>query len=314
MLCLNGMTFAGHTVATIMQRMCKQHWEVNMQCRTKQDRHFLADVGRWTLQLTGQVDKPLDLNIDGLRDLPAIEMPIAIACIGSSGRYPLIKQAVWKGVPLREVLNEEKINTNTTHAQFTAVDGYSTYLPIDLLTDALLVFGVDGHELRPEQGYPLRLVVPGVYGYKMPKWIERIELTQMPVPGQHELQGWSASGQVQTTSHIFAPHHMQTVSGVVRFSGVAYAGVRAITQVEVSIDDADWTPVAFTPSIPGSWTRWQAEWQPYAPGDYVVRVRATDSDGFTQVELSPTIAFPNGSNAIHSIVIRITSSLEVVPS
>lgn len=285
-----------------------------MQCGNTQHKDFLPDVESWFLKLDGLVEKPFHLSMDNLRGLPAVAMSVAIACIGSSARHPLVKQAVWKGVPLQDLLAEAQVNPDATYAQFTAADGYSTYVPTALVSDALLAYSVDGHDLPPEQGYPLRLVVPGVYGFKMPKWIQRIELTQTPTPGYWEAQGWSASGQVQTASHIFTPHHMEAVNGLVQLSGVAYAGQRAITQVDVSIDDADWMPVPFTPSTPGSWTRWQAEWQPPAPGDYLVKVRATDSGGFTQTETPSIAAFPNGSNAIHSIVIRFNPSFEVAHS
>jgi Oxidoreductase molybdopterin binding domain len=285
-----------------------------MQCRTLRHKPFSANSDHWFLKLDGQVEKPLNLSMDSFYDLSAVAMPIAITCIGSSARHPLIRQAVWKGVPLQDLLTEAQVNPAAAYAQFIAADGYTTYLPTALLAEALLAYSMDGQDLRPEQGYPLRLIVPGVYGFKMPKWIQHIELTQTPMPGYWEAQGWSVSGQVQTVSHIFSPHHMQTISGLVQLTGVAYAGQRMITQVEVSIDDADWMPVAFTSATPGSWTRWQAEWQPPAWGDYTIRVRATDSDGFTQPEIPPTAAFPKGSNAIHSIVIRFTPSLEVAYS
>lgn len=284
-----------------------------MHCGKPRQKQLLAETDHWFLKLDGQVDKPLILNMESLHKLPAIERPVVITCVGSSARHPVIRQAVWKGVPLSGLMDEAQVSPDAPYAQVTAADGYVTHLPMALLNDALLAYSVDGQDLSAEQGYPLRLIVPGLYGYKLPKWIQHIELIQTPVPGQYEEQDWSA-GQVQTISHIFAPHHMQSVSGLVQLSGIAYAGRRTITQVDVSIDDADWTPVPSTPSTPGSWTRWQAEWQPTAPGDYVVRVRATDSDGFTQTDASSTSAFPNSSSAIHGIVVRVTPSLEVAHS
>lgn len=210
--------------------------------------------------------------------------------------------AVWRGVPFRTLLDEVTVQPAARFANFFAADDYATSIPFDKLPGALLVYGMNGEMLPQEYGFPARLIVPGLYGYKMPKWIQRVELAADPVIGLWEQRGWSVVGEVQTTSAILSPQHLETVSGTISFSGIAYAGNRSITNVEISIDDAPWMPTPFQQENTGQWAQWSIDWTPYTPGDYGIRVRATDSTGFTQPGEMPI--FPNGSMAIHSIIVR----------
>ena len=140
----------------------------------------------------------------------------------------------------------------------------------------------------------------------MPKWVQSVELVAAPSSGHYESHGWSADGRIQTTAAIFAPRHHETINGKVLFTGMAFAGTRVITHIELSIDDGEWMPVPFVTAGSGSWTRWQIDWLPPAPGDYLVKVRATDSDGFTQPDVLNVPVFPNGSSAIHAVVFRVS--------
>jgi hypothetical protein len=194
---------------------------------------------------------------------------------------------------------------DATHAQFEAEDGHTTFLRLKQLEGAVLAYTINGKDLTHDQGYPVRLIVPGVYGYKMPKWIRRVMLTLTPQPGFYEAQGWPTTGDVQTMSYICTPHHREVVNGTVKLSGIAFAGLRKIVQIEVSVDDAPWMPVNFEPGLPGASTNWQIDWTPPAPGDYLLKVRATDSQGYTQSDFLMTTPFPDGWNAIHSIVVRV---------
>jgi DMSO/TMAO reductase YedYZ molybdopterin-dependent catalytic subunit len=258
----------------------------------------------WSFSVGGLVRHPLVWSYSDVLALPQVEFPCAVACIGNKPGGEWIGDAVWQGTPLTEMLNELTILPEARYARLLAADKYVTSLPLDRLQGALLVYGMNGDVLPPEHGFPMRLMVPGLYGYKMPKWIERIELTDTPAGGIWEERGWSADGTVQTTSAILSPRSKMSVSGTVQFTGIAYAGERAITAIELSIDGGPWMPVQFTPVSGAGWTEWQIEWTPPGPGDYQVRVRATDSDGFTQPESGA--AFPNGASGQHAIVVRLT--------
>jgi hypothetical protein len=259
----------------------------------------------WALRMHGMVEKPLTLTHDDLEKLPLSELDCTLACVNSSNRNPMIGHARWAGVPMSHLLQQVIPTTNARYAQFYATDGYTTYIETEKLSDALLAHQMNGKTLPQEHGYPARLIVPGLYGYKMPKWIQRIEFTDTPTAGFWETRGWSATGEMQTTSVILTPHQQEPISGMVTFSGIAHGGKNPITQVEISVNDSPWMPVAIATGQPYSWTPWQIDWTAPAPGDYLVKVRASDSTGFTQTE--STSAFPNGPTAIHSMVVRVTA-------
>jgi DMSO/TMAO reductase YedYZ molybdopterin-dependent catalytic subunit len=257
----------------------------------------------WSFTLRGMVDLPLFLSYNDILGMPAVEKSYIIACAGGPADASLMGSAVWRGVSFQTLLDELKVDSSVRFANFYASDGYETSIPFDYLPSALLAYSMDGDTLPPEHGFPARLIVPGLYGYKMPKWIQRAELSDTPAAGIWERRGWSAVGEFQTTSAIHSPRHLEIVRGKVTFSGIAFAGNRAITNIELSIDDSLWMPVSFQQTNEGDWARWSADWIPYTPGNYRVRVRATDSAGFIQADDMPN--FPNGSSTIHSIVVRV---------
>ncbi len=259
----------------------------------------------WRLNVHGLVSQLLSISLDEIQNMQAVEIPCTLASITSTPNNLLMGHALWKGVPFKHVLDEAGLRAEAQYAQFTSANGYITYLPLKMLDGAILAYSMNGERLPSEQGYPVRLIVPGVYDYKMPKWIQSIELIATPSSGHYESRGWAATGVVQTTAAIFTPRLREMVDGKVTFSGMAFAGTRAITQIEMSIDDGDWMSVPFVPADNGSWTRWQIDWQPPAPGDYLVRVRATDGEGFTQPDKLNLSVFPNGSSTIHAVVFRV---------
>lgn len=260
-----------------------------------------VDTAYWQLV----IDSALGVSLDELRRMDAVERPITVVAVSSTPQHFMMGNALWRGVPVRELLGDLLPRPDVKYAQFRSMNGYRTYLPVNLLDHALLAYEMNGERLSPEQGYPIRLVVPGVYDYKMPKWLTAIDLVADAPIGHYESQGLSGSGEVQTTSAILTPRARAVVDEQVYFSGVAFAGTRKVIRIELSIDDGEWMPVRFVDAVVGSWTRWQIDWTPPAAGDYVVKVRATDSAGFTQSVLSQDVIFPYGSSAIHSLVFRV---------
>lgn len=247
------------------------------------------DSATWTLSVGGQVERPLRLAYVDLLALPMVEMPATLACIGLGPRNALIGHALWRGVPLRELARQS--GAQGAFAQFVAADGYHTYIDRAALEGALLAFEMNGAALTHEHGSPARVVVPGLYGYKMPKWVTRIEFTDMP-SGVWESRGWSASGMVQPSALFFTPRQHETIGARVRLSGMAYAGLRQITQIEISADDGGWMPVPFAPAPAGSWTTWQIDWQPPAPGEYLLRVRASADQQTSAAPHAIIVRFP----------------------
>ncbi len=252
-----------------------------------------VDPAYWTLQITGLVKTPLTLTLDDVQAMPTVQGAYTVLSAGSSARNILIGHALWEGVPLMRLLVQAGVLAEAKYAYLIGADGYSTSIALGGLTNALAALRMNGDVLPPEQGYPARVVVPGLYSYKMPKWVRRIELSATPIQGFWEAQGMSLSGTVATMAAILSPRHLETVSGAVAISGIAYAGDRAIRSIEVSIDDAPWMAVPFAASAPNVWTPWQIEWTAPAPGDYPIQVRASDT------------ATLNASSAMHSVVAQV---------
>ncbi len=265
-----------------------------------------VDSAAWRLNIHGLVSNPLSVSLDDIENMQIVEMPCTLAAITSTPNNLLVGYALWKGIPLKGLLEYVGLREEAQYAQFTSANGYTTYLPLKILGKALLAYAMNGKTLPVDQGYPIRLIVPGVYDYKMPKWLQSIELVVAPSSGHYESRGWSANGAVQTTSAIFTPRPREIMNGKILFSGMAFAGTRAITQIELSIDDGEWMPVPFVPAGSGSWTPWQIDWLPPASADYLVKVRATDSEDFTQIDKLNLPVFPNGSSVTQSVIFRAT--------
>jgi hypothetical protein len=204
--------------------------------------------------------------------LPSQNLRSVIACAGTGKDRPLIGEALWRGVPLPDLLDEASADSGVRYARIHAADRYITVLPLERLAQALLVYQMDGAPLPPEHGFPARLIAPGLSGYKMAKWIERIELTDSPEGGFWEARGWSLEGDAGVKAAILS--HESRADGSIAFSGIAYSGGRPITRVQISIDGGDWMPVPF--ATDQALTRWQIDWMPPHTGDFHVRVVASD--------------------------------------
>jgi hypothetical protein len=173
----------------------------------------------------------------------------------------------------------------------------------------LLVYEINGEPLPPAHGYPLRILMAGLYGQKMPKWLTNIEFIDERFLGYWESKGWSDIASVQTNSIVWQPRDLDVLpAGARPVYGVAFAGLRRITSVEVRVDDGDWIPAELLqdPS-PLVWTQWSFEWIP-APGRHALAVRATDETGFTQTSEGGSLlsgAFPDGTDEIHRLVVTV---------
>lgn len=257
----------------------------------------------WSFMLAGAVDVPLMLSYADLLTLPAHEIDCTIVCAANPAGAPHIAPVRWRGAALKSLLNETGIDPHVRCAHLHAADGYTTCIDMHNLESALLAYQRDGAALPPDHGSPVRLIVPGLYGYKLPKAIQRIILAEKPIAGVWEKRGWPSEGHAQIASAIHHPVHRARIRGSTTLTGTAYAGIRAVSSIEVSIDSGPWMPIPFSQTAPAAPARWSIDWAPPAPGQYNIRVRATDSHGVTQsVDTGP---LPYGSPAIHSIVVQV---------
>ena len=258
-----------------------------------------------------QPDKPLVLGLAQLKAMPSVRRPHTLECISNEVGGELISNAHWRGVRLRDVVARAGgVPAKAIKIVFRCADGYTESLPIAeaMHPDTLLVHEINGEPLPPKHGFPLRLLVPGLFGMKNPKWITRIEAANFDFQGYWERSGWSDQALVQTMSKFTAPPRTPRpkANEEVGLGGVAYAGARGIKAVDVSLDDGKtWQPAQIKPPLgPYTWVLWAALWKPTAPGEYRLKVRARDGTGVLQTaQPSPTL--PDGATGDHTIRVRV---------
>jgi DMSO/TMAO reductase YedYZ molybdopterin-dependent catalytic subunit len=268
-----------------------------------------VDAGRWRLQIGGLTRKSMEWDYDQVRQLPAEERDITLECISNSVGGRLMSTARWRGTRLQTVLDAAGgALPEATYVVFTGVDSYTTSLPLkDLLeARAMLVWDMNGAPLPERHGFPLRLIAPGRYGEQSPKWLTNIELTDHEVKGFYQSQGWSAR-QLETTSRIDYPNG--TVSqnnNPIAVGGIAFAGIREISKVEVSDDDGQtWQEAELLPpQSDQSWVFWKLMWKPTHTGMYTLTVRATDGTGTLQVA-SQRGTVPDGATGWHHVKVTV---------
>jgi DMSO/TMAO reductase YedYZ molybdopterin-dependent catalytic subunit len=257
-----------------------------------------VEVGRWRLELTGLVRRPRTWTYAEVQQMPAETRPVTLECISNEVGGNLLSTALWRGVTL-ETLLEQGGGTGTVagkHVVFYAIDGYATSLPLEALLEArtLLAWQMNGSPLPDRHGFPLRAVVPGRYGEQSAKWVTRVDIIDHEFKGFYQSQGWSAA-PLETFSRIDQPHG-QVGFGAVPVSGVAFAGTRGISRVEVSTDDGTtWSIASLVPPLSEqTWVLWQWLWHPAGPGLYTLRARATDGTGALQTGVDRGTV-PNGA-------------------
>jgi hypothetical protein len=264
-----------------------------------------VDASRWKLEVAGLVDNPLTLTYDDIKALPAVEQYATLACISNEVGGDLIGTAMWRGVLLKDVLATAGLKQGVVDIVLRASDDYTDSIPLNRATadGTLLVYEMNGEPLTPEHGFPVRLLVPGIYGMKNVKWITRLEAVDRDVKGYWQRRGWDDRAEYKTMSRIDAPDG--TIRGETAIAGIAFAGDRGISRVEVSTDGgASWETADLKPALsPISWTLWQRRWRPATPGQHRVLVKATDGGGQTQTSQYAPPA-PGGSSGYHGVTIR----------
>lgn len=272
----------------------------------------IMDLDTWALRVAGLVDTPFVLSYSDLRALPTVGGTMTLACMGDSDDVLLIGNAVWRGCALDDLLTRAG-TSDAARVRFDSADGYHTSMPLPEIQgcDAILAYEMNGAVLPPEHGFPLRLIMPGRYGTKSPKWLTAITLVAEDHRGLWEgaPHHWSDEAAVKTCAYFMHPaqNAVVEVGERVALQGVAFAGARHITAVEVSVDGSPWMPATLRASAsPYEWTQWYVTWVPPIVGDTEIQVRATDETGFTQYRPPARFdAFPDGSDAMQRLVLRV---------
>ena len=211
-----------------------------------------------------------------------------LECIGAGPYNLAISNAVWTGLPLSELLAALGVSVpaGAIEIVFTSEDGYSTSLPVaDLDLPIWLVWRMNGEPLPAQHGSPARLLVPGRYGMKNPKWIVEIAFSPEPYTGYWEGYGWSQTAEYKANALIRAPERNETVlAGPVRAQGTAYAGSDPVVAVQVQVDDGDWVDAALDYN-PGAdiWTLWHLDLELPA-GDHTITARCQTASGAASLD------------------------------
>lgn len=265
----------------------------------------------WRLEIAGMVERPRAYSFAELVNLPSVMQETTLMCISNPVGGGLMSNAVWKGVPLRGLLEAAGPRPEIAKVVFRAVDGYDDTIPLAKAMEptTLVAYEMNGEKLPFIHGYPVRLIVPGLFGEKSVKWVTRIELVARDVQGFYEKQGWGPDFTIPTHSRFDGPDPARPVSpGAVSLRGVAFGGNRGISRVEISFDDGNrWQEAKIT--MPGTrltWAFWTYEWKPDQPGEYRLAVRATDGEGVTQTKEERWTA-PHGATGYHKVSFRVVS-------
>jgi DMSO/TMAO reductase YedYZ molybdopterin-dependent catalytic subunit len=269
------------------------------------------DPESWALKVTGLVDRELTVSYADLLARPLTEHLTTLTCMSNQVGGDLAGNAVWLGVPVRELLAEAGPQRGADMVLSTSQDGWSAATPLSTLTSAditaLLAVGMNGEPLAPEHGFPVRMVVPGLYGdVSATKWLTELKVTTIEDDqGYWAQKGWAERGPIKIASRIDIPRRSVVEPGTVIVAGVAWAQTIGISKVEVQINDGPWQEAELAETVGAdTWRQWVYEWQAGNPGDYQLTVRATDADGRTQTD-KDVPPFPNGSSGLDTVSIKV---------
>ena len=264
----------------------------------------------WQLRIHGMVDKPMTLMFDDLIQLPMIEQDITLTCVSEAVGGGYIGNARWQGTLLADVLRKAGIQSGADQIVMRDAKGMTIGVATDPVMDgrkSLLAVGMNGQLLPPEHGYPVRVVVPGLYGYvSATKWVVDMELTTFGAFDAYWVKlGWSQQAVIKTESRIDVPKKRSTVpAGQVTIACVAWAQHRGIAAVEVSVDGVRYEAKLAAQDTIGTWRQWYYLWNA-TPGQHVLQVRATDQTGYTQTAVVHKTE-PNGATGYHTIQVTVT--------
>jgi DMSO/TMAO reductase YedYZ molybdopterin-dependent catalytic subunit len=259
----------------------------------------IVDAASWRLVIDGEVNRPVQVDYRTLLALPAVELTKTLECISnftagcSLTNYgcDLISTALWKGARLSDVLDlAGGLKPSAVGLAFLSTDEFSAGLTPDIVADpeTLVVYEMNGQPLPREHGFPARLLVPGRYGMKNPKWLSGIRAMTQEYPGWYEQRNWNKDGIIKTMSRIDVPADgARLTAGDQRIAGIAYAGDRGLTRVEFSTDDGGtWQPARILEPMAGkdAMVRWEATISLPVGASLTITVRATDGAGDLQTE------------------------------
>ena len=269
-----------------------------------------VDRAKWKLRIHGLVERESYFSMDDLLALPQVERIITLCCVSNEVGGPLIGNAVWRGVLLKDVLESCGIKKNAEQVFSTSLDGWTSGFPVSAAMDgrdALIAIGMNGEPLPLMHGYPARLVVPGLYGYvSATKWLSEINITTWSEEQGYWIpRGWSRDAPVKTHSRIDVPRQGESIAaGKFRLAGVAWAQHTGVEKVELRIDRGAWQTCDLGVDLTDdAWRQWIFDWDATS-GEHTIQVRSTDKSGYTQTEEVRRVD-PDGATGWHTRTVTV---------
>lgn len=283
---------------------------------TPLDKHYRIDISsrppvidsnEWRLEVSGLVDNPVSLSLQDLYDkFERVERFITLSCISNRIGGTLISTTKWSGFSVQEFLDLVQPQAEAVAMKITGADNFDEFVLLDLVqSDDRIMFAYewDDQPLKQKHGFPLRIYIPDRYGMKQPKWIRSIEFVDAWAEGYWVRRGWSRDAIVNSTSVVDAVATGSILKDgegyLVPIGGIAYAGAKAISRVEVSVNGGEWQEAILRrPLSELTWVLWRYDWR-FQEGEYRFAVRAYDGDGVLQ-SLESRGTRPDGATGVHS--------------
>ncbi|GAA3217767.1 molybdopterin-dependent oxidoreductase [Nonomuraea helvata] len=272
-----------------------------------------VDPRDWKLRIHGMVDRPVELTYADLLAMPLTEADVTLTCVSNEVGGEYVGNARWLGARMAEVLRKAGLQSGADMLLSTSADGFTCGTPVDVVMDgrdALFAIAMNGEALPVEHGFPVRQVVPGLYGYvSATKWVVDLKVTRFDQDEAYWTpRGWAAKGPIKTQSRIDVPKSGASLKpGRTTIAGVAWAQHTGVDAVEVRVDGGEWRQ-ARPAEVPGpdTWRQWSIDWDA-APGRHTIQVRATDAAGRTQTEQEAPPA-PDGATGWHTITVQVAQA------
>ena len=282
-----------------------------------------VDTNSWRLVVKGLVSRPLTITYEQLKAMPSVPQIATLECISNKIANDFIGTAIWNGIKLKDLLEESGVKPNAKYIVFRCADGYDVGIPLErgFQEGSILAHGMNGETLDAKHGYPVRAIIPGLYGMMNPKWITEIELIDGIYEGYWQKKGWANNARYNTHSYIVVPGNAPirknfrnlgslniVVGEQIPIAGVAFAGDRGISRIQVSTDDGTtWMDAKIKdPLSPYSWVIWATEINVTNKDNYKIIVRATDKMGKVQTG-EVREPFPNGATGYHMIDVQASN-------
>jgi hypothetical protein len=275
-----------------------------------------VDSSTWSLKVSGLVNAPKTYKLQELQGLAQTTQYTTLECVSNDTNGNLISNAQWTGLRISDLLQDAGgTQPEASYVVFSSVDGYTVGIPLSkaLMQDSILAYEMNGQPLPTSHGYPLRAIIPGLYGMMSAKWMNGVQVVSSTYEGYWQTRGWSNGGTVNTAAFIVFPPGGGSTSlsqngGSIIVAGYAFAGDRGISKVEVSFDNGKtWQQAQLKPPLSKlTWALWAYEWEPSSPGEYTILARATDGNGQVQTS-TKTPTFPNGATGYAMIQTQISS-------